>query len=86
MTRTIIALLAALLFASATGPAVKIAGLKYNGGGDWYANKSSLPNLIEYCNQNLQTNISKGEDVVEVGSADLFQSNRGLAGWPRQAD
>ncbi|PTX20113.1 uncharacterized protein DUF4159 [Pontibacter mucosus] len=50
----------------------KIAKLKYNGGGDWYANKTSLPNLIRYCNQNLNMNIAAQEDVVEVGSPELF--------------
>lgn len=51
---------------------IKIAKLKYNGGGDWYANKTALPNLIEFCNKNLNTNIDPQEDVVEVGSSELF--------------
>ena len=51
---------------------VKIAKLKYNGGGDWYANKTALPNLIKFCNQQLNTNIFQEEDIVEVGSRDLF--------------
>jgi len=50
----------------------KIAKLKYNGGGDWYANKTSLPNLIRFCNQNLKMNIAPEEEVVEVGSPELF--------------
>lgn len=50
----------------------KIAKLKYNGGGDWYANKTALPNLIEYCNNNLNMNIAPEEDVVEVGSTDIY--------------
>jgi hypothetical protein len=50
----------------------KIAKLKYNGGGDWYANKTSLPNLIRFCNQNLNMNIAPEEAVVEVGSPELF--------------
>jgi hypothetical protein len=53
-------------------PSFKIAKLKYNGGGDWYANKTSLPNLIKFCNQNLKTNIEPEEDIVEVGSPELF--------------
>jgi hypothetical protein len=53
-------------------PTVKIAKLKYNGGGDWYANKTSLPNLITYCNRQLNTNIFPEEDIVEIGSAELF--------------
>jgi hypothetical protein len=53
-------------------PSFKIAKLKYNGGGDWYANKTSLPNLIKFCNQNLKTNIEPEEEIVEVGSPELF--------------
>lgn len=51
---------------------VKIAKLKYNGGGDWYANKTALPNLIKFANQELGTNIAIEEDIVEVASTDLF--------------
>ena len=36
----------------------KIGLLKYSGGGDWYANPTSLPNLIKFCNKNLKTNIA----------------------------
>ena len=52
--------------------AQEIALLKYNGGGDWYANKTSLPNLIKFCNQTIGTNIVPEEDVVEVGSPDIL--------------
>jgi len=51
---------------------IKIAKLKYQGGGDWYANKTALPNLIEFCNKNLNTNIDAEEDIVEVGSPELY--------------
>src|SRR5688572_19092464 len=51
---------------------IKIAKLKYNGGGDWYANKTALPNLIKFCNQELGTNIAAEEDIVEVLSSDIF--------------
>lgn len=51
---------------------VKIAKLKYDGGGDWYANKTALPNLIEFCNEQINTNLAISEDIVEVGSPDLF--------------
>ncbi|TAG55443.1 MAG: DUF4159 domain-containing protein [Cytophagales bacterium] len=50
----------------------KIARLKYNGGGDWYANKTSLPNLISFCNKNLKTNFNTEEEIVESGSKDIF--------------
>jgi hypothetical protein len=51
---------------------LKLAKLKYNGGGDWYANKTALPNLIAFCNQHLNMNLAPQDDAVEVGSADLF--------------
>jgi hypothetical protein len=50
----------------------EIALLKYNGGGDWYANPTSLPNLIRFCNQNINTKINPKPATVEPGSPDLF--------------
>lgn len=57
---------------SAADKPLKIALLKYNGGGDWYANPTSLPNLAKYCNQSLTMNIETDIPTVEVGSIDLF--------------
>ncbi len=51
---------------------LSLAVLKYNGGGDYYANPTALPNLIAYCNNTLGTNISKDVPYVEAGSKDLF--------------
>lgn len=59
-------------FANAQERPLKIALLKYNGGGDWYANPTSLPNLIQFCNKNIGTNINAEPATVEVGSAELF--------------
>lgn len=50
----------------------EIAILKYNGGGDWYANPTSLPNLIEFCNNNIKTTINNKAATVEVGSKDII--------------
>jgi hypothetical protein len=50
----------------------KIGLLKYKGGGDWYANPTSLPNLVKFCNQNLNLNMNFQIDEVEPGSAELF--------------
>ena len=49
-----------------------VAILKYNGGGDWYANPTAIPNLIAFTNQNIKTNISKNPRIVSVGSEDIF--------------
>ncbi len=53
-------------------PVLKIAKMKYGGGGDWYCNRTSLPNLIDYCNKNLRMNIAPEPDVVEPGSPEIF--------------
>ena len=47
--------------------------LKYKGGGDWYANPTALPNLIEFCNRNINTSIDPKPATVEVGSTEIFQ-------------
>lgn len=65
----------AFLSASATAPkpaALQMALLKYNGGGDWYANPTALPNLAKFCNTQLGTNFDTEYAEVEVGSAELF--------------
>lgn len=49
----------------------EVAVLKYSGGGDWYANPTSLPNLVNYCNQNIQTTLTPKVSVVDVGSAEI---------------
>ncbi len=51
---------------------LKIAKLKYQGGGDWYANKTALPNLIAFCNRELGTDLAVEEEIVEVGSQEIF--------------
>jgi hypothetical protein len=50
----------------------EIAVLKYSGGGDWYANPTSLPNLVKFSNQNIKTKLNPKVNSVDVGSAELF--------------
>lgn len=57
---------------SKTNAQNSIALLKYGGGGDWYANPTSLPNLIKFCNQELKTNLDANNPAIEVGSSELF--------------
>jgi hypothetical protein len=63
---------AALALTSFTPPTYKMGKLKYNGGGDWYGDRTALPNLIRFCNKNIGTSFEEEEDIVEVGSATLF--------------
>ncbi|MBG6111537.1 hypothetical protein IWX84_002424 [Flavobacterium sp. CG_9.10] len=61
-----------LLLISITSYSQEIALLKYSGGGDWYANPTSLPNLIKYCNANINTKIKPKPATVEPSSPDLL--------------
>jgi hypothetical protein len=62
-----------LLFGQRLQGVYEIALLKYNGGGDWYANlETSLPNLIDFCNRELKTTIHNEQAIVEVGDPAIF--------------
>ncbi|MEE9437359.1 MAG: DUF4159 domain-containing protein [Saprospiraceae bacterium] len=68
---------AALVFTSfaivdSEKPSLQLALLKYNGGGDWYANPTSLNNLALFCNKFLETNFDPEYATVEVGSIDIY--------------
>jgi len=69
---TVILIALQISLGSAVKPSIQIALIKYNGGGDWYANPTSLPNLADFCNKNLGTNISTDIPEVEVGSKEIF--------------
>lgn len=60
------------LFSQSQNSSVRIALLKYSGGGDWYANPTSLPNLIKFCNKNIGTDINTEPATVEISSPDIF--------------
>lgn len=61
------------MWLSAQNGTYKIALLKYNGGGDWYANlETSLPNLIDFSNRMLGTSIDEEQGIVEVGDKAIF--------------
>jgi len=70
--RITFALLLIMMLAVPAKAQIKIALLKYKGGGDWYANPTSLPNLIKFCNTNLGTAIEADPATVEVGSDEIF--------------
>ncbi|MFK5879714.1 MAG: DUF4159 domain-containing protein [Flavobacteriaceae bacterium] len=52
--------------------AQEVAILKYDGGGDWYANTTAVPNLIKFCNENIATKINEKPSTVEAASIDIF--------------
>lgn len=68
----IAAFIVIMVMSGFNAPAYKIARIKYSGGGDWYGDRTALPNLIKFCNENLKTNFETEDDVVEAGSTSLF--------------
>lgn len=71
-----ICLAACLLLCAGTAEAqrvstVRIGLMKYKGGGDWYANPTALPNLVDFCVNELGTAPFEIEEV-EPGSAEIF--------------
>ena len=64
-------LLTVLLVLSTTH-AQEIAVLQYGGGGDWYSNPTALPNLIKFCNENVDTAILEKPETVSPNNVDLF--------------
>ncbi|HIB47941.1 MAG TPA: DUF4159 domain-containing protein [Flavobacteriaceae bacterium] len=50
----------------------EVAVLKYGGGGDWYGNPTALPNLVRFCNEQVNTAIATQTETVDPGSIDIF--------------
>lgn len=57
---------------SAQNGGIQLALLKYNGGGDWYANPSALPNLANFSNSELGTRFATKYAVVSASSVEIF--------------
>ncbi len=53
-------------------PAMTIGRLHYDGGGDWYANPSSLPNLLAAIRSRTRLRVAVEEKVVTLSDDDLW--------------
>ena len=51
-----------------------ITRLQYDGGGDWYADPSSLPNLLEFISNNTNIKVNMVENRARIGD-DIFNSS-----------
>jgi len=78
--RILSGVLAGLLFAGAASillaadeDVFTIARLKYRGGGDWYSNPTSLPNLLAAVRERLGIPTAKGDVAVDLLDDDLFR-------------
>lgn len=70
-------LLAASLFSSGAARAqdphaIKIAAVKYSGGGDWYQAQTPLPNFLRYVRQHTLLDVAPEPEVVELTSDKIF--------------
>ena len=54
------------------GPVMTIGRLHYDGGGDWYANPSSLPNLLSAIRTRTTLRVATEEKVVTLSDDDLW--------------
>ena len=50
----------------------QLARLHYDGGGDWYNDPDTLPNLVRFVNPTLNSNFSTEQAVVRLTEANLF--------------
>ncbi|MDX2060087.1 MAG: DUF4159 domain-containing protein [Gemmatimonadales bacterium] len=50
-----------------------VGRLQYDGGGDWYANPSSLPNLLKAIGERTPLRVAAREKVVRLSDDDLWQ-------------
>jgi hypothetical protein len=65
-------LLISLTIAGATAAPLKVARLKYDGGGDWYANPSGLPNLLKAARERTTIDVAAHEETVTLDDDRLF--------------
>ncbi len=70
---TVAALGLAWLGAPQAPTTLSIARLHYDGGGDWYANPSSIPNLIAAINQRTALTVAERERVVRLTDPELWE-------------
>lgn len=58
---------------NATEGEYQIARLHYKGGGDWYNDQDTIPNIAEYLNNTLNTKFSKIQAIVSPDDPKLFE-------------
>jgi len=68
----LVAALAMPLSAAGRAPRLTIARLQYDGGGDWYANPSSIPNLLEAIRERTSLPVERTEARVTLMDEKLW--------------
>ena len=62
-----------MIFISHLSLAQQVAVLEYGGGGDWYSDPTAVPNLVKFCNNNINTAIQEKVEQVKPDSPTIFQ-------------
>ncbi len=52
---------------------ITVARIKYDGGGDWYGNRTTFVNLFKYIKDKTNVNTAEREQKVEITSNDFFK-------------
>ena len=52
-----------------------IARIHYGGGGDWYSDPSSVPNLLDFINKNTMIIAGENDLNVKIGDDEFYLSN-----------
>jgi hypothetical protein len=74
----------------ASAPVLTIGRLHYDGGGDWYANPSSLPNLLNALRTRTNLRVASEEKVVTLNDDELwnipyiYMTGHGNVRWSEQ--
>ena len=69
-----VSLASGTLEAQGAAPLMTVGRLHYDGGGDWYANPSSLPNLLEAIRTRTPIRVAREEKVVTLAGDDLWNT------------
>ena len=70
-----IILVSSILISSDINGAFTISRIKYDGGGDWYADKTSLTNLLKFVSFNTNITTDFEEKVVEIGDNNFLKNS-----------
>jgi Domain of unknown function (DUF4159) len=85
-----LALAVSVMPPGASAPVLNIGRLHYDGGGDWYANPSSLPNLLNALRTRTNLRVASEEKVVTLNDDELwnipylYMTGHGNVRWSEQ--
>ena len=66
----------AFLLGSISGQTFQIARIQYSGGGDWYCDPSSLPNLLNYLDKTTPMSSHKEEAKIKLATTLVEKAKR----------